>query len=103
MKTTQPKTDFSAIQEALEFDEMTPEEQEELMLDLSNLIYNGTMLRIMERMDEKYKDEFLELIDKGASQEELATFIEKNVPNADSAVEETVAELTSDILATTKG
>jgi Protein of unknown function (DUF5663) len=100
---THSKTDFKAITDALEFDEMTPEEQEELMLDLGNLIYNGTMLRIMERMDEKYKDDFHALIDKNAPEEELAEFIEKHVPNADAAVEETVAELTRDILAVTKG
>ena len=102
MNPTNSQTDLSPVEEALGFAELSIEEQKEILLDLSELIYKGTMIRVMERMDESHKDAFHALIDGNASQEEIATFIEKHVPDADAAVQETVAELTSDILAVTK-
>lgn len=94
-------TRLDEIKEALEFDEMTPKEQESIMLDLSELIFKGTMIRVMEQMDENTKDAFHDLIDRNASQDELAAFITENVPGADDAALETVADLTNDILAVT--
>ena len=52
-------------------------------------------------MDEKTREEFDTLLDANAPEEEIEAFIQAHVPDADSAVEETVAELTSDILAVT--
>lgn len=99
--TTIAPTPLDEIKKALEFDEMTPKEQEKLMLDLSELIFKGTMIRVLEQMDEKTKDEFHALINKGASQDDLAAFVEENVPGANEAALETVSDLTNDILAVT--
>jgi 16S rRNA C1402 (ribose-2'-O) methylase RsmI len=90
------------ILEALNLSELLPEEQEEILLDIHELILKGTLVRLAEQMDEKMRGEFEVLLDADSSEEEIADFIEKNVPNADNALEETVAELTNDILAATK-
>lgn len=81
--------------------ELAPEEQEELLLDLGDLVFQGTMLRLMERMDDAASDAFSDLLDKDPSEEELEAFLKAHVPDADAAVAETLAEIRSDILAVT--
>ncbi len=97
----QTLTPLDEINAALEIDEMTEKEQEELMLDLGELIFKGTIIGVMEIMDEKTKNEFHKLIDRNATQDELAAFIEDNVPGANEIALETVMNLTDDILAVT--
>lgn len=92
-----PKT----LLDALGIQDLTPEEQEEMLLDLNELIYKGTMVRLIERMDEKTKADFDALMDRDADEEVVEKFLEERVPGADQAVEETVEELRNDILAVT--
>jgi hypothetical protein len=66
------------------------------------LIFKGTLVRLIERMDEPSRDEFNALLDSNPSEDAIQEYIQANVPDADSAVAETVAELTDDILAVTK-
>ena len=89
------------ILDALDMSQLLPEEQEELLLDLGDLVFRGTMLRLIERMDEKTADAFSGLLDKDPSEEEVEAFLKQHVPDADEAVEETLAEIRSDILAVT--
>jgi hypothetical protein len=90
------------IVDALNLSELAPEEQEEILLDINELILKGTLVRLAEQMDEKTRNEFEALLDQDSSEEEIEAFLEKNVPEADTAMEEAVAELTNDILAATK-
>jgi hypothetical protein len=89
------------ILEALGIKDLEPAEQEELLLDLGELVTRGTMLRLIERMDEKTQDDFSALLDRDPEDEEVEAFLKERVPDADSAVEETLEELRSDILAVT--
>lgn len=89
------------ILEALDLKQLPPEEQEELLLDLGDLVFRGSMLRLIERMDDAVRTDFNILLDRDPSEEEVMDFLQKRVPDADAAVEETIADLRSDILAVT--
>lgn len=89
------------ILQALDLEALPPEEQEALLSELHELIYRGSMLRLMERMDESTKERFEKLLQDSASDEAIEAFITENVPDADAIVTETVQELTDDILTVT--
>lgn len=96
---TQP--DMISILDALDIKDFSPEEQEELLLDLGDLVFRGSMLRLIERMDDETRREFNSLLERDPSEEETMRFLTERVPDADAAVEETLADLRSDILAVT--
>lgn len=93
-----PHTELLA---ALELESLAPAEQEALLLELNEIVFRGSMIRLMERMDEASRDEFAKLMESDADEETVEAFLKERVPDADSAVAETVAELTDDILAVT--
>ncbi|MEA2701303.1 MAG: hypothetical protein QOE22_12 [Candidatus Parcubacteria bacterium] len=93
--------DAKDLLEALDIDELPPEEQEALLLDLGDLVFRGSMLRLIERMDLKTKDDFDALLDTNPSEEDVMDFLTARIPDADSAVEETLADIRNDILAVT--
>ncbi len=87
--------------DALGVEDLLPEEQEALLVDLGELIQKGTMVRLIERMDEKTRAEFNALLDTDPSEEDMEAFLESKVPDAAAAAAETVEELRNDILAVT--
>jgi hypothetical protein len=93
---------LSDIVQALHLEELNAEDQEAILLDIHELILTGTITRVTEQMDEKTRDEFEVLLESSASEEEIESFIARHVPHADKAMEEAIAELTSDILLTNK-
>lgn len=97
-----PTTIPDNILDALNFSELEEAEQMELLLDLHNLVFQGTFVRLLERMSERTRAEFTELMEQDAPDEVVQLFIEAKVPNADEAALETIEELTSDILAITR-
>lgn len=98
MDTTRPT---AQLFEALGLNELPGKEQEELMLDIEELVFKGSMLRLLEDMDERTKREFTELLDSEPSEAELEAFLAERVPDADQAVTDTIQELQDDILAVT--
>ncbi len=90
------------ILDALNFSALEPDEQQEMLMELHELIFKGTFIRLLERMDERSREEFTAMLEADASDEEVQGFIETKVPDAESAVLETVQELTSDILTVTR-
>ncbi|MDB5237452.1 MAG: hypothetical protein JWL88_554 [Parcubacteria group bacterium] len=80
---------------------MPVEEQEQVLLKMNELIFRGSIMRMLEQMDQPTRDAFNSLVESEGSEEDLQAFLKKNVPNADQAVADTVAALTSDILAVT--
>ena len=94
--------DAKTILEALDLPDLSPEEQEEMLTDLDEMIFQGTLVRLLEMMDEATQAEFEALMERDASPEELEAFLDKKVPNSKSAVEDTIREMTDDILALTK-
>ena len=94
--TDSPK--IKNILEALDLSALDPEDQEDLLVDLNELIFKTTLVAMIEVMDEKTQTAFEKLLDSDASDEEIDAFIEKNAPNADKIVKDTVNDLASDIL-----
>ncbi|MES2931417.1 MAG: hypothetical protein V4682_01820 [Patescibacteria group bacterium] len=94
-------TNFSRVLNALQIGELSPQEQEALLLDLNSLIFRGTMVRLIERMDEKTKDDFIQLVESAADESALEAFLKERIPDTDASVAETVQEISDDILAVT--
>lgn len=87
--------------DALNFVALAPEEQEELLVDINDLVLKGSMVRLVELMDEETRQEFDAMLEREADEEEIQAFLAERVPGADEAVAETVEELKDDILAAT--
>jgi hypothetical protein len=96
-------TYMAQIANALEFDRMSQEEQEDTMVEISNLIFQGTMIKVMELMSEEDKNGLFALEDSQASEESITEYINAHVPNSDSLVKEPIDDLVNDILAVTGG
>lgn len=92
---------LDTIIDALELDMLEPEEQEEIMSDIGALIFQGSMIRLMQVMDPATKDAFGALVDSDATEEQVSAFIAQNVPNADQLIAETIQDMTDDIVAVT--
>ena len=85
--------------ETLGLEKLSIEEQEAVLLSFGELVFKGTIVRILERMSEPDKEAFSKMLDGNPSEDEVMAYIKANVPDADKAVEEAIAEVTSDILA----
>ena len=92
---------LDSIIEALGMNDLPPEEQESALLQLNELVFRGSITRMLESMDQSTREAFGKLVESDASEEDLQAFITQHVPNADQAVADTVAALTSDILSVT--
>jgi hypothetical protein len=90
-----------SLVDALGLKELLPEEQEEILIDLGTLIFKGSLIRMIELMDDETKQTFDMLMEKDTDEEEILAFLTEKVPGADQAVAETVKELTDDILSAT--
>ncbi len=88
--------------EALDISALPQVEQEELLLDLNSLVFRGTLVRLIERMDEQARIDFDALMDTDPDEAAIEAFLMGRVPDADQAVEETLQDLTDDIVAVTK-
>lgn len=89
------------IVEALQLSDLPPKEQEQMLLDIQEIIYESSMVRFVEQMDEQTRSDFEALMDRDAADEEIEAFLKERVPHADELVAETVRELADDILSGT--
>jgi hypothetical protein len=102
MNILKPTAKLEEIINSLTLSELEPEDQEEVLLELNDIIFESAVVRVAELMDAKTQEAFEALLDQEADEVEIEEFLEKNVPNADTAVKEVVEEITNDILAVTK-
>lgn len=94
-------TNLAQVLDALDLSELPVEEQEELLIELNKLVFQGSILRLYEKLDPKSKQEFLKLLDSNPDDSRVDAFLRERVTNPDSAVAETVKEISDDILAVT--
>ena len=94
-----PTSAFDALLEALNIKELPEEDQEELLLDISDTVAENTLLLIIERMDDESADELNRLLDTEAPSEQVDAYIAEKVPDADALMEQVIREITSDLLA----
>jgi hypothetical protein len=101
MTTLQSVTSFESILQAMDFEQLEPTEQEDFLLELNALIFRGSLIRLVEQMDDETREAFNTLVETNPTEELMEQFLMTHVPDADKAVADTVEELTSDILAVT--
>ncbi|HQU07642.1 MAG: hypothetical protein B7X04_02075 [Parcubacteria group bacterium 21-54-25] len=100
MTTSTPHhSSIETLFSTLDLSEYPPAEQEQILLDLSDTIFEGTLIRLIERMDQKTRDDFEKLMERDASEEEVSTFLTEHVPDADEIMLETVRAITKDVAA----
>ena len=92
---------YQSILDAVEFDGLTKQEQETFLLELNSVIYKGTVVRTLERMDEGTRRAWYELLRKNAPAEEQERFLTRKAPYAETALADTIETLAGDILAVT--
>ncbi len=89
---------IQSLLDALKVAELPAQEQEELMLELQETVFEGTMARLVERMDDATAEAFGALVEKDSSEEEVQAFLAERVPGYSAVVEEVIKDLTDDIL-----
>lgn len=99
---TDVTTGLQDIVEALALADLPDEEREQILLDIQELVFKGTVVRLVDRMDDATRADFTALMERDASEEEVEEFLKVRVIDADGAVAEAVQDLTDDILAVTK-
>jgi hypothetical protein len=67
---------------------MTPEAQQELLGKVGTLIYQAVLLRVMEVLADDTVTEFEKLVDSGADQDAIFTFLKSHVPNLEEIIKE---------------
>lgn len=92
---------ITEVLEALQLSELSPEEQEQILLDVNSIIYEGSMVRIVEHMDDQTRTDFEALMEGDANDEDVEAFLKERVPEADVLITEVVKELSDDILSGT--
>jgi hypothetical protein len=95
-------TAYNSILSSVEFDKLTPPEQEAFLLDLNSTIFRSAVVRTVELMDDATTNAWYDLLAHGATEEKMQQFLSRNVPEAELALAETVETLADDILAVTK-
>lgn len=97
MTTSQSKT----LLDALDLATLPEEDQEEILLTLNDLIFRGSLVRLIERMDDAEREMFSGLVGRDVEEGELLEFLKK-IQGSEDVVKETVDELTNDILSVIK-
>lgn len=76
----------------LGLDKLPQNEQEEALLTIGKLIYQGVLIRVMNELSEKDKDEFDKLLtEKVDDQEAVLNFLKSKIPHLDDLVNEEIA------------
>ncbi len=94
-------TDTRKIVAALDLSALPQQEQEQLLIDLNDLVFRGSLLRLVERMEDSSLTALENLIAQGASDEEISAFLTERVPGTETVVAETLKDLAGDILMAT--
>ena len=87
---------------SLGLEDLSEEEQQTLLLDIQSLIFKGTMVRILEKMNDEEKEAFNAFLESDPSEDEMMSYMEEKVPQAKDAALEAISELKNDILAGTQ-
>lgn len=86
---------------ALDLESLPPEEQEAFLADISDLVFEDSLTRMVEAMDQKTREDFGALMESDAEEDAVEAFLKERVPGADQAVADAMAELADAILSGT--
>ena len=87
--------------DALDFEALSPEEKETMLVELNELIFKGSVRRLMEQMDDRTRVAFAAFMETDPDEASFEAFVNEHVPDSDRVVAETIQEITGDILAVT--
>ena len=80
------------IIEDLGLDKLPQKDQEEMLLMIGRLIFQGVIIRVMSLLSEKDKDDFDKLLsEKIEDEEEVLKFLESCVPNLNEIINDEVS------------
>lgn len=80
------------IIEDLGLDKLPQKDQEEMLLMIGRLIFQGVIIRVMSLLSEKDKDDFDKLLSEKIEDEEaVLKFLESRVPNLNEIINDEVA------------
>lgn len=73
-------------------DRFSKEKQEEMLLMIGKLIFQGVIVRVMGLLSDKDKDDFDNLLMKNVEDEEMVlNFLQSRIPNLDELVKDEIA------------
>lgn len=72
-------------------------QQDKLIDNFSAILFEDIMARLIMNMDEAALNEFSSLLENDVSEEEIMSFMEKRVSNADNAIQEAVKDFTKEV------
>jgi hypothetical protein len=80
--------------------ETLPEkEQEEILLRIGKIIFQSVLIRVMERLNSKEKDEFTQLLtEKPDDEKAILDFLKSKIPDLDEIVNEEVATFKKEVV-----
>ncbi|MBI4691842.1 MAG: hypothetical protein HY773_00110 [Candidatus Terrybacteria bacterium] len=77
----------------LGLDKLSEKEQEEALQSIGRIIFQSVLIRVMEEMDDKGKDEFEKVLSEKPNDEEaILNFLQTKLPNLNEIVNEEVAK-----------
>ncbi len=77
----------------LGLDTLSGKEQEEALLSVGRIIFQSVLLRTMEELDDKGKDEFEKILSEKPNDEEaILGFLQSKIPNLDKIVSDEVSK-----------
>lgn len=85
------------IIQALGIDKLPEEEQNEVLMGISRVVYQNIMLRVIDEIKEEDKDEFDTFLEKNPDdQEAIYEFLKSKIPNLDAIAAEEVEKFQKD-------
>lgn len=76
-----------------EIDKMSEEEQQKILVQIQQTIFNRAMVRALESMDEKSKNELSTLVEeKKLDESTVLKIIKEKIPNFDEIIEEEIVK-----------
>ena len=83
----------------LGLDKLPEKEQEEALLTIGSIIFQAVLIKVMEELTEKEKDQFEKLLtEKPDDEEAILGFLKAKVPNLNEIVNEEVAKFKQESL-----
>jgi hypothetical protein len=83
--------------QALGIDKLPEEEQTEVLMDISRVVYQNIVLRVLDELKDEDKDEFDAFLEKTPEdQEAIYEFLKTKIPNLDQIAAEEVEKFTKE-------
>jgi hypothetical protein len=77
----------------LGLDKLPEKEQEETLLNMGKIIFQSVLIRTMEELDDKGKDEFEKILsEKPNNEEAIMSFLRSKLPNLNKIVDDEVSK-----------